>query len=539
MKAGAGERTSKEFDALWTDHWLKSAPAQPATVPAGTILRVDLVMMVGEGLPETEWGVERLVASVLLGLDEVLAGGALYWSPAPGVIDIHYGKLPRKAAELKHAVVISTVERCVRELPAQEPEKAEEKKDRPAGRADDLPTRVDWATFRALCAKSRARPDQIHVIDLGEVLFGAPTPAQRLPRRVWNLVDNIVDEFLATGGYCTHYPGNRLCLLFPGLTRELGEMKRKAIANEIERSISQLVREGEEEGGAVPITAQSATRRQPAREEEETDPAVRHRSNQALAAMASAFHIVKLEPADTELPKGYGLRFAPLWRAANRNLVGQVAEPTVETPGGVARFLPELEETEEPVTLDLPVLARATERIRELVAAQSAYLVNVPVHWFSLERKNVRNKYLQFCSSIPPEVRRFLVLALIGTPDDLLPARVDDRVRQLRPYCRAVTCGVGLGNRAFDHFKTPNVHAVGVDLGREPQDERYLIKAMDKYMDAVQPLRLRTYVYGVTTTSLLIAALASGFDYLSGSAIVDKDDTPHGVREFTIPDIYG
>ncbi len=548
---------NKDFGRRWAENWVKSAPTRPKTVSAAIVLRVDIAGMIGAALPETDWAVERLVGAVLMGLDEVLAGGALYWSPAPGIVDIHYGKLPKKSAELKHAVVVATMQRCLRELPpGTSDQPAADQKKAAAPRPDKLPSRVDWETFRAICAKARARPEHIHVVDIGEVLFGAPTPNQRLPRRVWNAVDAAIDEFLSDGGYCTRYPGNRLCLFFPGMSRPLGEMKSKAIANAIEHAISQLVRDGDEaedeqdadqadaeiekpepEGKTQPA-AKAAPKRKLTKEELEEEE-LRQRATQAVAAMAAKVTFIRVETADLEMPEGFALRFSPLWRAINRNLVGQVAEPTVETQAGPSRYLPELEESEQRAELDLPVLAASVERIKELIATQSPYLVNVPVGWQMLERKTPRTKYQQFLAGLPKDVRRFLVLALVGAPDEILPARIDDRVRELRPYCRAVTCGVGLGCRSFEHFRTPSVHAVGIDLGREPEDERYIIRAMDKFMDAAQPLQLRTYVYGVPTTSLLIAALASGFDYLSGSAIVDSEDRPRGIREFTIPDIFG
>ncbi len=131
-----------------------------------------------------------------------------------------------------------------------------------------------------------------------------------------------------------------------------------------------------------------------------------------------------------------------------------------------------------------------------------------------------------------------LVLELAGIPEDLMSARAEERINQLRPFCRAVIARVRIARRDFSQLKKLPLFAVGIDLGELPDYERGIIPSFDAFMDALEPLKLHTYAYGLNTKSLLIAVQAAGVDYVSGRVIPDSEEAPLGIREFTISDLY-
>ena len=384
--------------------------------------------------------------------------------------------------------------------------------------------RVDWDTFRNRCVAAKAQQKNLHILDVSEALFGTPEPSHHLSQRTWNAVNRVVDEFLISGGYCTRYLDNRLIFLFPTLSRSLGEMKCKAIANEIRRILV----------GSDAEKSEMAARQAPPDAEEAL---ARARTRQALSSLGPLRSGGDLDEGDGTMPEGFDARFVPLWRASNRTLVGQVAQTVEVLPDGRSeRYRRPWTAGTEP--LDLPLIARGVERVQQLSHAGNSILVNIPVRWHKLDQKSYREKLLTLCGRLPPDDRRFLVLTLTDVPGDLMTARIEDRIRQLRPFCRAVSCSVAIGQRNFIQFQSRIVSAVGFDLGDDVIAERDAMAEMDRFMDAVEPLKMLTFVHGLSTTSLLVAALAAGFDYLSGEAIREGKEQLRGVRSFSVPDIF-
>jgi hypothetical protein len=152
-------------------------------------------------------------------------------------------------------------------------------------------------------------------------------------------------------------------------------------------------------------------------------------------------------------------------------------------------------------------------------------------------RPSARLKYLELCARLPEELRRYIVISMRRVPENLMTSRIEERVRDLRRFCRAVMRRVELARRNFDQFAGVPLHAIAAELAAAGAIERQAMAAMHEFLDALTPRRIKSFVEGLSTKSLVIAALASGFDYLLGSAIITETRTL-GVRAFSIPDLH-
>ena len=141
-------------------------------------------------------------------------------------------------------------------------------------------------------------------------------------------------------------------------------------------------------------------------------------------------------------------------------------------------------------------------------------------------------------SDVPEAARRLLVLQLIGVPEDLFSARIEERIRQLLPFCRSIVCQVRLGCEDLLQLKGLPLHAVGVDVGEGLPVDSDLMADMEKFISAAAPLGRRTFVHGVTKKSLVVAAIGAGFDYIAGQAIPEPDGDQPGVSQFSVADLY-
>lgn len=530
MVEATRRQQSAEFDTVWQTWW-EETPV-PKSLSAGIVRRIDVKEMMGVKSPLPADTAQSLVEAIGGILGQLLADNATCWSPAPGLIDIHYRVASKKAAELKHSVVVSSVERCVRAL-------AEDTAAAPMGDGKAAATRrVEWEKFQTICMKAKVLADQIQILDVGEALFGVPEPDVTLSRRIWGAVDEILDQALATSGYCTRYSRNRVLLFFPGYSNAMGDLKRKAIVDDIASACRRLVgRDGEEtemDEPAPKVAPKPVKRRSPA--PQRVDNAERAQANQAFAALAAARADNLPDPDELDLPARFDIRLAPMWWAKKRTVGGYVVEPVVRSGSGWERHF--ASSAAEPDMLDLPVVARGILRIQEQIAAGKSSIVVVPVHWAYLDHARPRERYIAFCGRLPEAARHLLVLEVTGMPEDLMQSRVEERISQLRPCCRAVTCRVRLGRRDFSQFKKLPIYAIGVDMGELPDYERGIIPGLDAFMDAVEPHGLKTFANGLNTKSLLVAAQAAGVDFVSGHVIPDSDQAPLGIRDFTIADLY-
>ena len=188
MAKSARQNAVSDFDASWKGWWEKYPI--PVTLPAGTVRRVDVLGMIGAAESWSAAATQALLDKVGRALDDLLADKATRWSPASGLIDIYSGTVNKAAADLKHSVVTSTIERCVRDA-------MRDLAATPSGEDVAVERLVDWERFETLCKKAKVRTDQVQILDIGEALFGTPEPDHPLSQRVWRAVDRIL-EWLAT-----------------------------------------------------------------------------------------------------------------------------------------------------------------------------------------------------------------------------------------------------------------------------------------------------------------------------------------------------
>src|SRR5579862_869220 len=142
------------FVEVWTE-WMAKIPVPERLTTSGAVRRLDIGAMMGKTMPKSAEDGTKLLNDVAREVKSILSDreGAIFWSPAPGLIDVFYPKLTPQAAELAHSVVTSSVDRLVRDrvaAPVAEKAKAAPMAER----------RVDWETFQKVCRRAQAKPDQ-------------------------------------------------------------------------------------------------------------------------------------------------------------------------------------------------------------------------------------------------------------------------------------------------------------------------------------------------------------------------------------------
>ncbi len=239
------------------------------------------------------------------------------------------------------------------------------------------------------------------------------------------------------------------------------------------------------------------------------------------------------ESPDLLFSPGFSVRTVPSWLAKKKVVGGFVIEPIEGGGPNAARHFPNEGSVDG---FDLPVLHYAAQRAGALVATQKPMLVFVPIYWNYLDQARLRTPYLSYLSTISEASRRLLVFELAGIPEDLMPTRIEDRIRQLRPYCRSIVCRTRIARRDLSVFGKLPIHAIGIDLGELPPYERGIIPALDDFLDQAEKTQRHTYIHGLTSKSMLIAVQSAGVDFVAGSIIPEAESS--AIHPFEIADLY-
>lgn len=164
--------------------------------------------------------------------------------------------------------------------------------------------------------------------------------------------------------------------------------------------------------------------------------------------------------------------------------------------------------------------------------------VSIPVCHTTLTNAARRDEFTSRCAAIAPALRALLVWEITGTPEDAGERDLFAMVSALKPYGRAIFLRRDLAAADFAIPAAVGVHSIGVDLSRATDSETDIAARLDKFADAAHRAGLRSHVHGLTTSSLSLAAVSSGFHYLSGDAVCASTETPWGVLPFDAEQLF-
>lgn len=176
--------------------------------------------------------------------------------------------------------------------------------------------------------------------------------------------------------------------------------------------------------------------------------------------------------------------------------------------------------------MDCLALTRALEVLHRYGKASNVAAILVPVGYQTLARSTTRREYFKLLSSVPEVYSPFVKLEVTNVPyrpdvdqlNDLLFA-----VSAIRP---SLTLQVN-GNAEYLSALDPTpLWGLSCNLStgqvRDPSHRSFA----PAFMEFATSNGLRTMAHGANTIGLALAAVNSGFDYVSGTAIHLSQDTP-------------
>ena len=169
---------------------------------------------------------------------------------------------------------------------------------------------------------------------------------------------------------------------------------------------------------------------------------------------------------------------------------------------------------------------------------ETNFLAAAPIHFSTLADGAVRAEYIELCRSFSDDMCRFLVFELVGVDPRVYHEALLRAVILLKPYGRAIILNRPIEHSNFKNVETIGLHSVGPDLSLYRGKEESLQKKMEEYVERANQSGFKTYIAGLSSTSMATAAICAGFDFVGGPAIAMLTDRPSGIVDFKLENLF-
>ncbi|PWC78237.1 hypothetical protein [Azospirillum sp. TSH64] len=422
---------------------------------------------------------------------------------------------------------------------------------------------LEQRLWRLLMQPAVASTGRVHLLDLGMMRdrLGPGWPALR--PRVLAAADAIIDRCLTRNDIRFKTASDDFILVFATLDRHAADLVCARIAQELlqlflgdDRSADMRVStavgvaDGQiqfEHAFAKVLLAEARPRPDPA--------AVRSADGSGAAgspAMSGPnFHADdggKVRPVLRQLqlsPEDAGqfsIRYRPVWDIGKLVISTYMGTPVRIFPDGSflegAAALNSLTDPMEILRLDADALVESVEILNGLFRNRSRLMMSVPVCFETLAARRTRLPFLEICQSIPDYLRRFLIFELLRFPPGVPTGRLNELLHEVRPYCRWTFMRIEFKSQSLSGLSGNGLSGITVAMPADRSAEARLMEEMNGIVTAADRAGLMICVAGLSTTSMVVAARASGVRLVAGNRIGPPQDRPRSMTRFDWPDLY-
>lgn len=382
---------------------------------------------------------------------------------------------------------------------------------------------------------------KLHFINLEAVKahFGDQWP--RLSERAETLVRRTIERRLSPTDVYRKTSDLNFIVVFGNLAQHEAEIKCAIIAEEITRLLV-----GDEMGGgkltpkALTIQIDDKSKLQASGSPED----IIHTIESKMEVERIRRDAPQREEHTASSDPLAGIKFAyqPIWDVGRSAVTNYYLVPMRAEADGRLRYgeaeIPELADPEIRKRFDLLVLDHVIGDLLALQKQGRRLLISFPVHFESVSSGSRRNEVLSRWRSLPPEYRKLGVIEIAGAPVGVPQGRIAEIVAHLRLECRGVLARTGLTAPTLGNFTDTGLTAIGAEIGGWGQSEERLMSAFEGFVVNATKARLSTYICGLRSFSLTIAAIGAGFNYVSGDPISSIGDKPSEAYRMNLADLY-
>ncbi|MFZ1990432.1 MAG: hypothetical protein WAW96_11755 [Alphaproteobacteria bacterium] len=231
-------------------------------------------------------------------------------------------------------------------------------------------------------------------------------------------------------------------------------------------------------------------------------------------------------------------KYSPVWDTFRRVVVTYLCRPHLRAAEPSGSQFPVAEETEEQVEIDLRILEDCAQKVRELRSQNRRVLIVFPVHWSTIARSKAWIPFKAALNSLHSEVSQDLIACVHGLDSGLPNIRIAQEFPKLSQYSRAIYACIGCGDVGVERFVNTKTACVGFSIPNGTIDERSIVSRAREFCIAADAKNIPSFAFGLSTRSLVIALLGTGFRYLEGAAIRPAVATPRHAFAQEMVDLF-
>ena len=251
---------------------------------------------------------------------------------------------------------------------------------------------------------------------------------------------------------------------------------------------------------------------------------------------------------DTEQPLSVRFSYLPIWHVSKQTIGAHLCQLSLEYGSKQIPYLSILKDDtdiELANIIDKILCRKANQDLKESVLEGGINIVSVPVHYSTFAKLGSQREFQILCQHIPPELRNLWLWEIVKAPIDSWRSHLPPAVAAVKPFGRMILVRADLFRTDFSdvvrnlrHLRSAGVYAVGFDLSDLSAPESMLIELLEQFADGTRKHGLKCYAHGLTSMSLITAAVCAGYDHLSGQAIAEPVDSLQGIRPTPVQAMY-
>lgn len=240
--------------------------------------------------------------------------------------------------------------------------------------------------------------------------------------------------------------------------------------------------------------------------------------------------VKKPRPRRSNAKIGELATFLPLWNVRTKAV--SAYDMRVPPLSAFGIHVPEQEE------FDHGMVDLVRTKLAELIADNRKSLLVVPVHLESLQKRQFVEEFARVCEAVPPEQKALVVFKLSGAKVGTPQIKLDTAVAYLKRFGRSVAAEVILDGHSMKPYADAGFFAVYGDFKVGARSENEMIAAMNQFALSAEKFGLMAIGIGVGTTSLAVAGVCAGFEFLGGDAVGGIVASPEGAYGYDTGNLF-
>jgi hypothetical protein len=320
--------------------------------------------------------------------------------------------------------------------------------------------------------------------------------------------------------------------LFPALVPQEGRLKCAQLGEEIARMlVDEFKTEVQVDAAAIAVDSKAMI--EVIQQDGDLSEAVAGEIARASSPSAKASPLTKLDEVR--------FLFRPIWDVKRNAVFNFLCVPVIKSPGGrvvsgeVA--VEGLDDRHVRMDYDLRLLKRVVDEFMRVGAQDRRLLFTIPVHVDTVSSTAFRTEYVKLWRTLPLSLQRMAIFDLVGGSEGFPQGRLIEILPSLKPVSRAITLRMPLSAvQSLPRCAHVGLHAMSTEVPPTAREEG-MEPAFEKFVIAAEKAHLLTYLHGIGTGSLAIAAVGAGFSFIDGPAIGSAEANPKDALRFSMEDL--